>query len=62
MLTCDGFKMFRGTATVTPITDMPPFDMTGTWLYRPDTRCWYCEPDDGFAASYPERLITIKEA
>lgn len=43
MLKCDGYKMFKGTATVTPVNGKPPYDMTGTWLFRPDTNYWYVE-------------------
>lgn len=42
MLECEGYKMFRGTATITPINQNPPFTVTGDWLYKPDTDCWYC--------------------
>lgn len=65
MLTCDGYKMFYGTVRVTPTT-LPdgkrwkePFDLTGTWLYRPDTRYWYCQPDDGKVVhSFSPSLLT----
>ena len=43
MLKCDGYKMFHGTVTVTPVNDKPPYEITGTWLYRPDTKYWYVE-------------------
>lgn len=63
MLTCEGYKMFRGTATVTPVTDLSPFDVTGVWLYKPDTQCWYCQPDKGFSRSFPAQLVSnFKEA
>ncbi len=43
MLTCEGYKMFHGTATVTPKNPaISPFIIDGTWLYKPDTDCWYC--------------------
>lgn len=43
MLTCEGYKMFEGTATVTPKNPaFEPFKISGTCLYRPDTNCWYC--------------------
>lgn len=52
MLKCDGYKMFHGTVRVTPVT-LPdgtrwrePFDLTGTWLCKPEGM-WYCNPDDG---------------
>ena len=51
MLKCEGYKMFKGTATVTPV-NRDPFDVTGTWLYKPEHRCWYCN-----GHSYPESII-----
>lgn len=49
MLKCDGFKMFHGTVTITPANGKPPYDMTGTWLYNPERRYWYCEQDNSDA-------------
>ena len=46
MLKCDGFKMFHGTATVTPCNNNPPYELTGTWLYHPERDYWYCEADN----------------
>ena len=43
MLSCEGYKMAYGTATVTPKNPaIPPFKVKGTWLYKPDTAYWYC--------------------
>lgn len=56
MLKCDGYKMFHGTVKVTPVRkDVKPFDVTGTWLYKPAEAfgidapegCWYCNEDCG---------------
>lgn len=48
MLKVDGYKMFHGTVRITPKrADVKPFDMTGTWLYKPMTNCWYCKEDAG---------------
>lgn len=49
MMCCEGYKMFHGVVTVTPASEsgVEPFDMTGTWLYKPDTKYWYCKPDNG---------------
>lgn len=42
MLNCEGYKMFDGSALITPKTGcVEPFRLNGTWLYRPDTCCWY---------------------
>lgn len=43
MLTCEGYKMFKGSAVVTPKDPrFPQITVVGTWLYKPDTGCWYC--------------------
>lgn len=42
MLECEGYKMFFGTATVSPKSKMvEPFEVNGTWLYKPEYDCWY---------------------
>lgn len=53
MLECEGYKMFTGTATIKPLTDVKPFEVAGTWLYKPDCKCWYCQGN-----SYPEEIVT----
>ena len=53
MLSCDGYKMFHGTVRITPVIRpdgtrwKEPFDLTGTWLFKPEAKYWYCKPDDG---------------
>lgn len=43
MLCCEGYKMFRGEALITPNNRMiEPFKVEGTWLYKPEYDCWYC--------------------
>ena len=49
MLKCDGFKMFHGSATIHPVNGNPPYVMTGTWMYHPEKKCWYCEQDNSRA-------------
>ncbi len=57
MLKCEGYKMFKGSATIKPVTKMQPFTVTGTWLYKPEYDCWYCN-----GSSYPAKIVTdIKE-
>ena len=51
MLTCEGYKLFYGTATVVPV-NAEPYDVTGTWLYKPEYGCWYCN-----GSSYPQGII-----
>ena len=42
MLKCEGYKMFVGTATITPkAANVKPFEILGTWLYKPEFDCWY---------------------
>lgn len=54
MLTSEGYKMFRGWATIKPATDkVPPFTEYGTWLYKPDTQCWYVN-----GKSFADRIVT----
>lgn len=54
MLSCEGHKMFQGWATVTPkAPGFPPMPIYGTWLYKPDTKCWYCA-----GSSFPEDIVS----
>ena len=42
MLKCEGYKMFVGTATITPkAANVKPFEILGTWLYKHEFDCWY---------------------
>ena len=50
MLTCEGYKMFRGTMTITPLNGREPFDKHGTWLYKPQYDCWYCDGTNSYGA------------
>ena len=44
MICVEGYKAFRGTMQVTPGNpEYPPYTLTGDWLYKPDTDCWYCK-------------------
>ena len=43
MLTCEGYKMLKGTAVVYPKNEPGrSIPISGTWLYKPDTGYWYC--------------------
>lgn len=54
MLTREGYKMFKGWATVTPKDPgIPPMEIYGTWLYKPDTGCWYCA-----GSSFMESIVS----
>ena len=54
MLSVEGYAMFRGVLQVTPKhPDILPFQLTGVFLYKPDTDCWYGQ-GRSFAASICE--------
>ena len=54
MLECEGYKMFRGTAVITPKTvAVAPFLVCGVWLYKPDTGCWYVK-----GQSFPAGIVS----
>ena len=56
---CDGYEMFHGTVKILLVYGC--VDITGIWLYRPDTDCWYVKRDKGgpgFAESYPPDCLT----
>lgn len=55
ILKCEGYEMFYGTMIVSP-KNTPSFEITGTWLYRQDTKCWYCG-----GRSFSPRYLTCKE-
>lgn len=53
MLKCEGYKMFRGKATIIPTNKaFGPFEVYGTWLYKPEYDCWYVKGD-----SYPASIV-----
>ncbi len=42
MLECEGYKMFKGEATVTPrFIKFPVEKIFGIWLYKPECDSWY---------------------
>ena len=61
MICVEGYKAFRGTMRITPRANGEPipeksWELTGDWLYRPDTGCWY-----GKGQSFPAALCTPVE-
>lgn len=57
MLECEGFKMLFGVCRITPKCEaIAPFNERGTWLYRPDSCCWYCN-----GKSYSAEIVTVVE-
>ena len=59
MLKCEGYKMFHGVMTITPKPvgeyKIPPMDIEGVWLYKPEYDCWYCN-----GSSYPAEICQVK--
>ena len=65
MLTCEGYIMFRGSVKITPVIRpdgtrwKEPFFLTGTWLYKPEVKTWYCRPADGsMTSSWPSDILS----
>lgn len=57
VLSVEGYKAFRGTMRIRPKTAaVPAFELTGDWLYKPDTGCWY-----GKGSSFAADICTIME-
>ena len=56
IISVEGYKAFRGTMRITPKAAVPEFELSGDWLYKPDTGCWY-----GKGSSFPEDICTIVE-
>lgn len=53
----EGYKAFRGTMKIQPKTEaVPAFELSGDWLYKPETGCWYVQ-----RSSFPEDVCTIVE-
>ena len=60
MIEVEGFKAFRGSMEIWirfhMLIDGKPRIISGEWLYRPDTDCWYCN-----GVSYPARCCKVLE-
>jgi hypothetical protein len=54
MIKVEGYKAFRGTLRVTPKNEVPPFEITTDWLYKPDAKCWY-----GDGRSFPAEICEV---
>lgn len=53
----EGYRFFTGTMLILhPDPDTPPENISGHWLYKPETGCWYCG-----GMSYPAEVCEIKE-
>ena len=51
MIIVEGYKAFMGTMLV-----FGGKKVFGDWLYKPDTKCWYCR-----GSSYPEDVCQVYE-
>jgi len=64
VLSCEGFKMFRGEAEID--TAKGAIRFSGVWLYHPEKRMWYINdcPVFPFGTSFPEEdfLKILSEA
>ena len=55
MIKVEGYKAFNGIIRIVPKTaQIPPFELLGDWLYKPDTKCWY-----GKGQSFSEEICEI---
>ena len=53
----EGYIYFHGVVLVKACAvDMPPAQVFGDWLYKPDTDCWYCG-----GHSYPASICRLPE-
>ena len=49
--------MFVGTMMIFPkCNEIQPFPITGTWLYKPEYNCWYCN-----GSSYHNDIVHLIE-
>ena len=57
MITTEGYKAFRRTMRIKPmLKSLPPMEISGDWLYKPETGCWY-----GSGRSYSAQICEIVE-
>lgn len=56
IIKCEGFQAFRGTMKIKPKAKVPSFELTGDWLFKPDTGLWY-----GKGSSFSPEICTIVE-
>lgn len=56
VISVEGYRAFCGYMKITPKDKRYlPIEVFGDWLYRPDTKCWYCK-----GRSYPAEVCTIE--
>lgn len=54
MISVEGYRAFTGTIRISPVGKQS-YEITGDWLYKPDTHCWY-GGGSSFHESYCEVL------
>lgn len=55
MINVEGYKAFNGVMKIIPKnTQVSPFELSGDWLYKPDTECWY-----GKGSSFSKEICEI---
>ena len=55
MIRVEGYWAFHGTMRIVPkCGGVTPFELTGDWLYKPDTHCWY-----GSGRSFPVEICMV---
>jgi hypothetical protein len=58
MIEVEGYKAYSGKMRVTPKANFHgPFILTGQFLYKPDTDCWYHNGD-----SYPSSFVSLTQS
>ena len=62
MLKCEGFMMFKGRMTITPgpTAKREPYEVHGTFLYKPDLNYWFVNGDPQFpwGTSFPADMCS----
>jgi hypothetical protein len=56
MIFVEGYRAFRGIMLITPKNGVPPFELDGDWLYKPEYNCWY-----GCGRSFVADICEAKE-
>lgn len=57
MIKVEGYKAFRGIMKIIPKSNLiPPFNIEGDFLYKPEYDCWYNK-----GSSYPANVCEVLE-
>ena len=56
MIKVEGYMAFEGVLRVKPKSKAIPYELTGQFLYKPDTNCWY-----GKGGSFPAEICEVIE-